>query len=98
MAFTSALHNQADLLRSKITSIQNSISSFQNLKNEILNSREPSLKLVYEDEDENTKSLIVSADLTASNALLDQVIADLETELSTTQTEYENICASGEGE
>jgi len=98
MAFNQELHSEADLLRSKIISIQNSISSLENLKDRILGSRVPTIKLVYEDEDENLVSLNVSSDLSTSNALINQVISDLETDLSETETDYENICSSGEGE
>ena len=94
MAFTAALHLEADNLRKQINSINNKIDIFNNIKTE----NRSGLKLVYVDDNGDTKSTSISDDATATNALLDEVIANLETELTSLETQYEEICSSGEGE
>ena len=94
MAFTAELHLEADSLRNQINSINNKIATFNNIKNE----NRSGLKLVYVDDNGDTKSTSISDDATATNALLDEVIANLETDLTSLETQYEEICSSGEGE
>jgi len=90
MAFTTAKHLEADLLREKISQLQQSKSEFLSIKDELTTNKKHSVSLVYTYNDV-AKQINISENETASNSLIDSIISDLDLEIISTQTDYANI-------
>lgn len=91
MAFTPEKHQQADALRASIDTIQKKISEFQGLILKIDGKEKVELSLLYTGNEETLRINVADSE-TSGKLLVNDLIAELEDELTTLQNQYNNIC------